>query len=368
MNSRTEQRVYNFNAGPSVLPESVLQRVAETLTCLPGPGVSILELGHRTSWFKAILQETLGRLRRLLEIDDQYEVFFVQGGGRFLFSVLPMNFCQPGQTADYLVTGSWGQSAYEESQRAGVGQVVWDGRASGYCRLPSQHDWQPTATAAYLHYTSNETIEGVQFPAALDEWLPAPATLVCDMSSDLLSRPVAVSRYALIYACIQKNLGPAGATVVIARRDFLERAAESVPGYCRLLNHAQADSMYNTPPTFCIYVANLVLEWLENEFGDLQGMEAFNRQKAELVYEALEAFPELYQLHAERKARSMVNVTFRLPTPDQEVRFLQEAERAGLTCLAGHRSVGGLRASLYNAMPMAGARALADFVRGFAQG
>lgn len=366
MNQNENQfgRVYNFNAGPSVLPVPVLQQVAQEMLCLPGTGVSILELGHRTPPFKKILADTVARLRALLSIPKDYDVFFVQGGGRLIFSVLPMNFCTPGTVGEYLVTGSWGDCAFQEAARSEQGRLVWSGKDSGYSTIPQPRDWS-SADAAFLHYTSNETIEGVQFPADIDTLLKIAPPLVCDMSSDFLSRPIDVSRYAMIYACIQKNLGPAGATLVIAKREFLERASEKVPGYCRLLNHAEGDLMYNTPPTFCIYVANLVLRWLEETFGDLSNIEQFNRRKVGLVYDALLKRPDLFQLHAHESCRSQMNVTFRFPTPELEKRFLQESESRGLAFLAGHRSVGGMRASLYNAMPMEGAQALAAFIDKF---
>ncbi|MBL8892066.1 MAG: 3-phosphoserine/phosphohydroxythreonine transaminase [Planctomycetaceae bacterium] len=357
-------RVYNFNAGPSVLPVPVLEQVAQEMLCLPGAGVSILELGHRTGPFKKILADTVARLRAMLSIPSDYDVFFVQGGGRLIFSVLPMNFCLPGTVGEYLVTGSWGECAYQEARRCEQGRVVWSGKDSGYSTIPQTRDWS-SVNGAYLHYTSNETIEGVQFPADIAALLENAPSLVCDMSSDFMSRPVDVGRYAMIYACIQKNLGPAGATLVIAKREFLERASEKVPGYCRLLNHAEGDLMYNTPPTFCIYVANLVLRWLESTFGDLKQVQQFNQRKVGLVYDALLKRPDLFQLHAHESCRSQMNVTFRLPTPELEKRFLHESESQGLAFLAGHRSVGGMRASLYNAMPIEGAQALAAFVEGF---
>ena len=365
VNSTARQRVFNFSAGPSVLPVSVLEEIARDLICLPDAGVSILELGHRTPHFKRILREAVERLRSLLQVPADYDVFFVQGGGRFIFFVLPMNFCGDQQIGEYLVSGTWGACAFDEADRNQQGRVVWSGKAGGYTSLPARSEWESTNNAAYLHFTSNETIEGVQFPTDSSELLAQTPPLICDMSSDFLSRPIEISRFSMIYACLQKNLGPAGATIVIAKRELLERASDRVPGYCRLLNHAEGDLMYNTPPTFCIYVANLVLQWLESQFGDLPSVESFNQAKAGLVYAALEERPDWFQLHAVAKYRSRMNATFRLPDAQTEQRFLSEAEQHGLAFLAGHRSVGGIRASLYNAMPLEGAERLAQFIRDF---
>lgn len=363
------RRVYNFSAGPSVLPLPVLDRISEEMTCFSDTGVSILELGHRTRAFINVVAETLGRLRRILSISDDYDVFFVQGGGRFVFSVLPMNFCQadqPNQMGDYLVSGTWGASALSEAVNAGRGHCVWTGADSGYICLPESESLDCSTDAAYLHYTSNETIEGVQFQHDLKPLLTNSAPIICDMSSDFLSRPIDIQNYDMVYACIQKNLGPAGATLVIAKRDLLNRSDDRMPGYCNLRNHAKSNSMYNTPPTFCIYVANLVLQWFEENFGDLATIGEFNRQKSQLIYHALAQGSGLYKLHAAEACRSMMNVTFRLLDTQMEKRFLAEAQAAGLSYLAGHRSVGGIRASLYNAMPIEGAQALAQFVTEFA--
>lgn len=359
-------RVFNFSAGPSTLPLPVLERAAAELTCYQETGVSILELGHRTKTFKGITQQATDRIRTLLNVPANYEVFFVQGGGRLVFSVLPMNFCNSGRQGNYLVTGSWGRAAYAEASQASKGHCIWDGAEQKYSTLPAIGSLATQPDAAYLHYTSNETIEGVQFASDLGSQLDAKVPIICDMSSDFMSRPIEIQNYDLAYACIQKNLGPAGATLIIAKREFLEQADEGLPGYLRLLNHAEAGSMYNTPPTFCIYIANLVLEWFESEFGTLEAVGAFNREKATKVYSALERFPNVFQLHAEPSCRSQMNITFRLNDENREKRFLEKASERNLAYLAGHRSVGGIRASLYNAMPMAGADALTQFILDFA--
>lgn len=365
------QRVFNFSAGPSVLPLPVLEQVAREMTCYRDTGVSILELGHRTEVFKQITAEAIGRVRKILRVPEDYEVFFLQGGGRLMFSILPMNFCDPSQRsqkAAYVNTGTWSCGAYQEAVTAERGVCLWDGKATNYSSVPSPEVLQDGAFEdlsqyAYLHYTSNETIEGVQFDRDLKPQLGSDVPIVCDMSSEFLSRKIDIKNFDLVYACIQKNLGPAGATIVIAKRSLLERCDAKLPGYCNLKNHATAESMWNTPPTFCIYVANLVLQWFENTFGDLETVGQFSREKCRMVYDAIERSPLKYQLHARPECRSQMNVTFRLLDSAGEKRFLTAAENAGLAYLPGHRSVGGFRASLYNAMPMEGARALGDFLQ-----
>lgn len=360
------ERVFNFSAGPSALPLPVIERAQAELTQFQDTGVSILELGHRTKTFQAVTRQATDRIRQILQVPDDYDVFFVQGGGRLIFSILPMNFCLDGKRGKYLVTGSWGKAAYAEAEKAGSGDCVYDGAATGYSSLPDLSSLEIPPQSAYVHYTSNETIEGVQFPCELKSATGITVPVIADMSSDFMSRPVDIRQFDMIYACIQKNLGPAGATVVIAKRDWLNQAPENLPGYLRLANHAAAESMYNTPPVFCIYVANLVLEWFLQTFGDLESVGQFHRQMAESIYQVLEAHPQLYQLHAEPDCRSLMNVTFRLPSQTVQDRFLDQARQQGLAYLAGHRSVGGIRASLYNAMTREGADALARFLTGFA--
>jgi phosphoserine aminotransferase len=269
------------------------------------------------------------------------------------------------QPAQYVLTGSWGKKAREEAVKEGQVEVAWDGKSSNYNRLPKASELKLSPQAAYVHVTSNETIEGVQF---LNEVDTSGAPLVCDASSDFMCRPLPIDRYGLIYACAQKNAGPAGVTVVIVRDDLLERSRDDLPGYCNYKAHAEEDSMYNTPPTFAIYVLNLVCEWLLHEIGGLDKMLQRNREKAKLLYDVLDANADFYRGHAELDSRSLMNVTFRLPSDEIEKKFLSGAEKRGLTSLKGHRSVGGIRASIYNAMPLEGVELLRDYMLEFQEG
>lgn len=357
-------RVYNFSAGPAVLPEPVLRQAQEELLSLPGVGASILEISHRSGPFLEIHHEAQQNLRHLLGIPDDYAVLFLQGGSRLQFSMIPLNLRGAGESADYVLTGSWGKSALEEAVKDGSTNVAWDGKPTNYDRIPAAGDLRLDPQAAYVHVTSNETIQGVQLPA--DAQFGA-APLVCDCSSDFLSRPVPVGQYGMIYACAQKNAGPAGVTVVIVRKDLLDRSAVNLPGYLSYRVHADNDSLWNTPPTFAIYILNLVTRWIRDQFGDLTRLAAHNREKAELLYDALDASDGFYEGHAQPDCRSHMNVTFRLPSEDLLKKFLAEAKGHALDSLAGHRSVGGIRASIYNAMPLSGVVALRDFMRDFHQ-
>ncbi len=363
MNTNTAvDRVFNFSAGPAVLPVPVLEEAQRDLVSLPGCGASILEISHRSKQFIAILEDAEQRLRDLLAIPANYRVLFLQGGSRLQFSMVPMNLMRgSGKAAEYVLTGSWGNYAIKEAKREGQTRVLWDGKETNYDRLPKL-DELSYGDSAYVHLTSNETIQGVQFandPPKND------SVFVADMSSDFMHRPVDVSRYGLIYACAQKNAGPAGVTVVIVREDLLERSDDALPGYLNYKAHNEANSLYNTPPTFGIYVVGLVCKWLQEEVGGLASMHQRNRDKARLLYDVLDESPDFYQGHAQTSDRSLMNVTFRLPSESLEKEFLAAAEQRGLCSLKGHRSVGGIRASIYNAMPIEGVEALRDFMREF---
>ncbi len=355
------ERVFNFSPGPAALPLTVLQQIQRDMVSLPGYGMSILEMSHRAKGFLDILATAKADLRELLSIPENYEIIFLQGGSRLQFSMIPMNLLR-GATApaEYVVSGSWSKMAFAEAPKEGPAKIVWDGKTTNYDRLPG--DIPFSAEAPYAYLCTNETIQGVQFDEDIDT---GGVPLVADMSSDFLHRPVDVSKYGLIYACAQKNAGPAGVTVVIIRKDLVEKGSADLPGYLSFANHVKEDSLFNTPPTFAIYVMGLVLKWLKNEIGGLPAMLARNQQKAKLLYDVVDASEGFYQGHAQPNVRSLMNVTFRLANPDLDKKFISESEARGLDGLKGHRSVGGMRASIYNAMPVAGVEALAEFMREF---
>jgi phosphoserine aminotransferase len=357
------ERRWNFSAGPAVLPVPVLERVRDELLALPGVGASVLEISHRSRAFEAIVEEAERNLRELLGVPETHHVLFLQGGASLQFAMAPMNLLGPDRTAEYVLTGSWSKKALAEAARLGRTRVVWDGAEHGYATVPDLGSLELDPAAAYLHVTSNETIEGVELPPGFEP--PGGAPLVCDASSDLCSRPIPVERYGLLYAGAQKNVGPAGLTIVIVREDLLERAPEGLPTMLDYRTHARHRSLYNTPPTFAIYVLALVTRWLRDEVGGLARMHERNREKAALLYEAIDASEGFYRGHAAPEARSLMNVTFRLPSEELERAFLAEAAEHGLMELAGHRSVGGIRASIYNAMPLEGVRALRAFMDDF---
>jgi phosphoserine aminotransferase len=357
------ERVFNFSSGPAVLPLGVLEQAQRELVSLPGYGTSILEMSHRSAGFLEILATTKRLLTELLAIPDNYKVIFLQGGSRLQFSMIPINLLRgQSQPADYLITGSWSRLALEEAKREGQVNVVWDGKPTNFDRLPKPGELKLNPAASYVYCCSNETIQGVQFQ---EEPQTGGAPLVCDSSSDFLHRPLDISKYGLIYACAQKNAGPAGVTAVIIRDDLVERSPDNLPGYLNYKNHVKEDSLFNTPPTFSIYLMKLVLEWLRDEVGGLAKMHERNRQKAAILYDVIDSSGGFYRGHAQPEVRSLMNVTFRLPSEQLEKEFVKEGEDRGLDGLKGHRSVGGIRASIYNAMPLAGVEALAEFMREF---
>ena len=359
----TIDRVFNFSPGPAVLPLEVLERARDEMLSLPGVGISILEVSHRSPPFDRILEDTLNDLRALLGIGADHEIVFLQGGASLQFSMVPMNLLrgQPGP-ADYLITGTWGQTGAKEARREGRVHVAWDGADSKYDRLPAPGEVQLSPDAAYLHVTSNETIQGVQ-------WKHDPvfgrAPLVCDCSSDFLSRPIDVAKYGLIYACAQKNAGIAGVTAVIIRKDLLERSRDDLPTMLDYRTHVKNGSRSNTPPVFAIYILGLVCNWISDRMGGLPGMARHNAAKAKLLYDVLDESGGFYAGHARPECRSDMNVTFRVPDEACEKAFVAAATTRGLMDLKGHRSVGGIRASIYNAMPIAGVEAIRDFMLDF---
>ena len=356
----TIPRIFNFGAGPAVLPEPVLEEAQRDLLALPGVGMSVLEISHRSPRFDTILEEAEAELRALTGIPSTHRVLFVQGGASLQFAMVPMNLLAADGVADYLVTGVWSKKAVREAERIGRVHVAASTEPDEFARVPSARDLTLTPGAAYVHMTSNNTIYGTQWPDVPDV---GPAPLVCDMSSDILSRPVAVDRHGVIYAGAQKNLGPAGVTLLIVREDLLERSSASLPSMLSYRVLAEGGSRYNTPPVFGIYLLRLVLRWLGQQ-GGLTALGARNEKKAAVLYAEIDR-TGFYRGVAERESRSHMNVTFRLPSAELDGLFVRDAAGAGLDGVKGHRSVGGLRASIYNAMPEAGVAALAQFMREF---
>ena len=355
-----KERVFNFSAGPAVLPEPVLAEAQRDLLALPGVGASILEISHRSSTFEKIIADAEANLRKLLAIPDDYAVLFLQGGARLQFSMIPMNLMGGGRRlCNYMITGAWSKYAAQEAVKFGEATVIWDGKATNYDRLPTAGEVKVDPKAAYLYYASNETIQGVQFQSEPES---GDVPLVCDASSDFLSRPLDVKKYGILYACAQKNAGPSGVTVVIMRKDLLQRSSDALPGYLNFHTHAEAQSLWNTAPTFAIYILMLVTKWLLNDVGGLAKMELLNRSKSKLLYDVIDSSNGFYTGHSQPQWRSMMNVSFRLPSDELTKKFVDAAEKQNMTDLKGHRSVGGIRASVYNAMPVEGVEKLRDFM------
>lgn len=358
-------RVFNFSAGPATLPLTVLEQIQSELLALPGVGSSILEISHRSPAFTEIIDDATSRVRRLMNIPDDYDILFLQGGGRFQNAMIPMNLLSDmNQVADYVVSGSWGKKSSDEVHHYGKLNLAWDGKDSKYSTLPQADELNLTDGAAYVHFTSNETIQGVQFPTT-PAWTNAP--LVCDQSSDILSKPRDVSQFGLIYACAQKNIGVAGLTLVIIRKDLMERAGDRLAGYLTYAAHAKAGSRFNTPPTFSIYVLGLVCKWIEEVVGGVEKIHELNLRKSKMLYEIIDQSEGFYQGHATPDCRSIMNVVYKLPSDELDKQFLDQAADNGMITLKGHRSLGGIRASIYNAMPVEGVQTLADFMKDFAQ-
>ena len=354
------QRIFNFSAGPAVLPLEVLEEAREHLLSLPGVGMSVLEISHRSKPFDAIIQGAEADIRTLAAIPDGYRVLFLQGGASLQFSMVPMNILPPGGSADYVVSGVWSQKAVKEARRVGSVKIAASTEGDAFSRVPAQSELTLDPNASYVHYTTNNTIYGTEF-----HYVPEVGSvpLVADTSSDIFSGPIDVSRYALIYAGAQKNLAPAGLTLVIIRDDMLERTPSTLPTMLQYPVHVENTSLYNTPPVFTIYVMRLVLAWLIRQ-GGLRAIETANRRKADKLYAEIDR-SGFYRGHAKADSRSRMNVTFRLPSEELEKTFAKEATAAGLDGLKGHRSVGGIRASIYNAFPEAGVDALVQFMQEF---
>jgi len=353
-------RVYNFSPGPAVLPEEVLQQARDEMLDWHGSGMSVMEMSHRGKEFIAIAESAEADLRELLAIPASYKVLFLQGGATSQFAMVPMNLLRGKTKADYIHTGEWAKKAIGEAKKFCQVNIAASSEDRKFTYAPPQASWRVSPDAAYLHYTGNETIGGVEF-----HWIPdtGAVPLVCDLSSNILSRPLDVSRFGLIYAGAQKNIGPAGLTIVIVREDLIGHAPASTPSMFDYKIQADNGSMYNTPPTYAIYIAGLVFQWLKRR-GGLQQMEQTNIAKAQLLYDVIDA-GGFYKSPVAKQDRSRMNIPFTLPNDSLDEPFLKTAKAQGLIQLKGHRSVGGMRASIYNAMPIEGVRALAAFMREF---
>ncbi len=354
------ERIHNFSAGPAVLPVPVLEEAQRDMLSLPGVGMSVMEISHRSKTFDEISARAESGLRELMAIPENYHVLFLQGGASLQFSMIPMNLLPSGGGADYIITGSWGKKALKEAKRAGTINVAATMADGGFTRVPANDELKLDQNAAYVHLTTNETIEGV-------EWKHEPEVgnvpLVADASSDILSHPIPVAKYALIYAGAQKNMGPSGVTLVIIRDDLLKKIPDGLHTMLDYRTHVENKSLYNTPNTWGIYIISLVCKWLKDK-GGLTAMQRENEEKAKLIYDAVDS-TSFYRGHADADARSIMNVTFRLPTEGLEKKFTSEATAQGLDGLKGHRSVGGIRASIYNAFPKEGVEALVAFMKAF---
>jgi phosphoserine aminotransferase len=353
-------RIHNFNPGPAALPLSVLEEIQENFLDFKGSGMSITEISHRSKQFDAVINDAMARTKRLLNLDDRFQVLFIQGGASMQFCMIPMNFLANDKSADYVDTGTWSTKAVKEAQIQDKSiKVVASSADKNYAYIP--RDIRFNEEAAFVHLTSNNTIKGTQ-------WSNFPDTgavpMLCDMSSDIMSRPLDCNKFGLIYAGAQKNAGPAGVCLVIIRDDMLERVPENVPTMLKYSTYAAKNSMYNTPPCFAIYTVDLVLKWLEETIGGLDKMAALNRDKADLLYDLIDG-SDFYQATAQNDSRSLMNVTFRLPDENLEQQFVQQALENGLGGLKGHRSVGGCRASIYNAASLESVKALTDFMMSF---
>lgn len=355
------ERIFNFSAGPAVLPLEVLQEAQAELLNFQHTGMSILEISHRSKAYEAVNQEAEANMKELLGLGEDYRVLFLQGGASTQFAMVPMNFLPESRTADYLLTGTWSEKALKEAKLIGNTHIAVSTAEGNYKRVPRFEEIQLSEKPAYVHLTSNNTIFGTQWQQ-FPEFGDIP--LIADMSSDMLCKPFDASKFALIYAGAQKNLGPAGVTVVVIRKALLENNPKHIPTMLRYETHSKNDSLYNTPPSFSVYMVNLVLRWLKAN-GGLAGAEQRNLEKAALIYDTIDNSGGFYRGHADKDSRSTMNITFRLPSEELEKEFVVQATATGLNGLKGHRSVGGLRASVYNAMPKAGCQALKDFMLEF---
>ena len=354
-------RVYNFNPGPAIQPLEVLKEAQAEFLNFQGTGESIIEISHRAKEFEAVLNQGKADIKELMGLGDDYEVLFLQGGASTQFAMIPMNFAVGGKVGNYVLSGSFASKAYKEAEILGVGHVAATSKAQDFRHIPTQDEIKLSDNAAYLHVCYNNTIYGTEY-----HYVPETGNvpLIADMSSDMLSRPVDFKKFSFIYAGAQKNLGPAGVVVVVARKDFLANSPTNIPTMLRYDTHVEKNSLYNTPPAFCIYMVGKTAAWLKKQ-GGLTVMAERNAKKAKLVYDAIDNSNGFYRGHADKDSRSFMNVTFRLPNEDLEKKFVEEAKAQQLCGVKGHRSVGGMRASIYNAMPYEGCERLAAFMDQF---
>jgi phosphoserine aminotransferase len=356
-----EDRIYNFSAGPAILPEEVLKEAQEDLMALPGVGMSILEISHRSKTFDAVMEQTKANIKNLLNISDDYSIMFLQFGASLQFSMVPMNIMPPKNSADYIVTGAWSKKAVKEAKRAGKVNIAATTEETTFNKIPKQDEIKLSGDASYVHFTSNNTIYGTQFKSEPET---GSVPLVCDASSDIFHKKIDVNKYGIIYAGAQKNMGPSGVTMVIFRNDLLERSSDDLPTMLNYKTHVEKDSMFNTPNTFGIYIIGLVAKWLLN-MGGLDKMYETNKYKAGILYDCIDNSNGFYKGHAEKDSRSLMNITFNLPAEELEKKLIAEALSTGFSGLKGHRSVGGLRASIYNAFPTKGVEDLVMFMKEF---
>ncbi len=354
-------RIYNFNPGPATLPLPALEKAQKEFLDYHGIGMSIAEISHRSKEFDAILEDAKNLFHDIMEIPENFKVLFLQGGASLQFAMVPMNLLAAGRSADYVVTGSWAKKALKEAEIIGKVNIAASTESDGFLRMPKPDELKLDPNASYVHITSNETISGTQWPALPDT---GQVPMVADMSSDILSRKIDVEQFGLIYAGAQKNLGPAGVTIVIIRDDLLEKCSDSLPTLLSYKTHVSKNSLYNTPPVFAIYMVKLVLDWVKAE-GGMGKIEKKNEEKASLIYGILDKYPDYYKSAADKESRSIMNVTLRMSSEDLEKKFIAEAASAGFHGLKGHRSVGGIRVSMYNAMPLEGIEKLVDFMEEF---
>ncbi len=352
-------RIHNFGAGPAALPLQVLERARDELIDFQGNGMSIMEISHRSKAFDSVIKAAETNVRQLLGVPDDYAVLFLQGGASQQFAMVPQNLLRPGASADYVNTGYWAQKAIKEGQVVGMTNVIWDGKGDNYLRAPRADELRLTPGAAFVHICSNETIGGIRFMS----WPQTEAPLVADMSSEIMSRAIDVKRFGLIYAGAQKNLGPSGLALVILRRDLAERCPDTVNIFYRYKTHMAEPSLYNTPNTWAVYILKLVTDWLRQE-GGIAAIERQNEAKAKMLYDVLDG-SAFWKPCAHRECRSIMNVTWRLANEALEEDFVKEAKKNGMDGLKGHRSVGGIRASIYNAVSLTSVKALAEFMRDF---